>query len=107
LFSGHLVFYYTIAGLEGDRPDETGQSHGNQGPVYRSGRNIFPHRCISGPGYVWHCHILGHEDNEMMRPFLVTPLTAFPFFSLLNIQRLHDIQTGSRNSLRKTTLIII
>lgn len=24
-----------------------------------------------GPGYVWHCHILDHEDNEMMRPFFV------------------------------------
>ena len=24
-----------------------------------------------GPGYVWHCHILDHEDNEMMRSFLV------------------------------------
>ena len=22
-----------------------------------------------GPGYVWHCHILDHEDNEMMRSF--------------------------------------
>jgi FtsP/CotA-like multicopper oxidase with cupredoxin domain len=21
--------------------------------------------------YVWHCHILSHEDNEMMRPFQV------------------------------------
>jgi spore coat protein A len=21
--------------------------------------------------YVWHCHILEHEDNEMMRPFNV------------------------------------
>jgi spore coat protein A len=21
--------------------------------------------------YVWHCHILEHEDNEMMRPFVV------------------------------------
>jgi spore coat protein A, manganese oxidase len=26
-----------------------------------------------GPGYVWHCHILEHEDNEMMRPYLVQP----------------------------------
>jgi spore coat protein A len=30
------------------------------------------------PGeYVWHCHILSHEDNEMMRPLIVqaqTPL---------------------------------
>jgi spore coat protein A, manganese oxidase len=23
------------------------------------------------PGYVWHCHILEHEDNEMMRPYTV------------------------------------
>ena len=24
--------------------------------------------------YVWHCHILEHEDNEMMRPYeVVTP----------------------------------
>jgi spore coat protein A, manganese oxidase len=21
--------------------------------------------------YVWHCHILEHEDNEMMRPYEV------------------------------------
>lgn len=26
-----------------------------------------------GPGYVWHCHRLEHEDNEMMRPYLVIP----------------------------------
>ena len=26
-----------------------------------------------GPGYVWHCHILDHEDNEMMRPYAVRP----------------------------------
>jgi spore coat protein A, manganese oxidase len=26
------------------------------------------------PGlYVWHCHILEHEDNEMMRPFFIGP----------------------------------
>ncbi len=23
--------------------------------------------------YVWHCHILEHEDNEMMRPYLIRP----------------------------------
>jgi FtsP/CotA-like multicopper oxidase with cupredoxin domain len=23
----------------------------------------------TGPGYVWHCHIVDHEDNEMMRPY--------------------------------------
>jgi len=26
-----------------------------------------------GPGYVWHCHIVDHEDNEMMRPYTVLP----------------------------------
>jgi spore coat protein A len=25
-----------------------------------------------GFGYVWHCHILEHEDNEMMRPYAVS-----------------------------------
>ena len=24
--------------------------------------------------FVWHCHILSHEDNEMMRPYSVGPL---------------------------------
>jgi len=26
-----------------------------------------------GPGYVWHCHIIDHEDNEMMRRYEVAP----------------------------------
>ena len=26
-----------------------------------------------GHGYVWHCHIIDHEDNEMMRPMTITP----------------------------------
>ena len=29
-----------------------------------------------GPGYVWHCHLLEHEDNEMMRPYIVTAYTG-------------------------------
>jgi len=31
--------------------------------------------CFEGePGrYVWHCHLLEHEDNEMMRPFQLLP----------------------------------
>ena len=23
--------------------------------------------------FVWHCHIIDHEDNEMMRPYQVNP----------------------------------
>jgi FtsP/CotA-like multicopper oxidase with cupredoxin domain len=31
----------------------------------------------SGPGYVWHCHILEHEENDMMRPLIpVNPPAA-------------------------------
>jgi FtsP/CotA-like multicopper oxidase with cupredoxin domain len=30
-----------------------------------------PTELIGGVGYVWHCHILDHEDNEMMRPYVV------------------------------------
>ena len=46
------------------------------------GDNYFLHRVSNpasafdatvGPGYVWHCHILDHEDNEMMRPYAVRP----------------------------------
>jgi len=25
------------------------------------------------PGYVWHCHILEHEENDMMRPYHLIP----------------------------------
>jgi len=32
------------------------------------GKNPFPFDPTAGPGYVWHCHILDHEDNDMMRP---------------------------------------
>jgi FtsP/CotA-like multicopper oxidase with cupredoxin domain len=28
---------------------------------------------VLGHGYVWHCHIIDHEDNEMMRPLSVVP----------------------------------
>jgi spore coat protein A len=33
----------------------------------------FPFDPNGGHGYVWHCHIVDHEDNEMMRPDEVNP----------------------------------
>jgi FtsP/CotA-like multicopper oxidase with cupredoxin domain len=32
-------------------------------------------RITFGPGgqFVWHCHIVEHEDNEMMRPYRIGP----------------------------------
>ena len=44
---------------------------GADGPA---GEHCDPAECISPStraathGYVWHCHIVDHEDNEMMRP---------------------------------------
>ena len=28
--------------------------------------------------YVWHCHLLGHEENDMMRPIIFNPLLVDP-----------------------------
>jgi spore coat protein A len=33
----------------------------------------YPFNPNGGHGYVWHCHIVDHEDNEMMRPDEVIP----------------------------------
>jgi FtsP/CotA-like multicopper oxidase with cupredoxin domain len=38
------------------------------------GQNNFPFDPINGVGFVWHCHLLEHEDNEMMRPLTVVPI---------------------------------
>lgn len=32
---------------------------------------VYPFDPSTGPGYVWHCHIIDHEDMDMMRPFMV------------------------------------
>ena len=51
------------------RPEETG---------WQDTAWVDPHQMISitatfdkAGDYVWHCHILSHEDNEMMRPYTV------------------------------------
>ena len=33
------------------------------------GGGAYPFDAGAAPGYVWHCHMLEHEDNEMMRPY--------------------------------------
>jgi spore coat protein A, manganese oxidase len=38
----------------------------------RPGQNLFSFDSTKGPGYIVHCHILDHEDNEMMRPYITT-----------------------------------
>lgn len=38
----------------------------------------YPFDPNGGHGYVWHCHIIDHEDNEMMRPTSVKPNPTAP-----------------------------
>jgi len=45
----------------------------------------FPFDVTVGPGYVWHCHILDHEDNEMMRPMTLTAATQSPPWLIIAI----------------------
>ena len=47
----------------------------------------FPFDATAGPGYVWHCHMLEHEDNEMMRPYTVAPKagTESPQFIIIAV----------------------
>lgn len=42
------------------------------------GASAFPFDATAGPGYVWHCHILDHEDNDMMRPMKVVSSSFVP-----------------------------
>lgn len=36
----------------------------------------FPFDATAPLGYVWHCHILEHEENDMMRRYTVMPAGA-------------------------------
>jgi spore coat protein A, manganese oxidase len=55
-----------------------------------AGTNLYPFdpsALVGGVGYVWHCHILDHEDNEMMRTYTVgdarQPVQGLANFDLL------------------------
>lgn len=60
-------------------PDEVLRLRIRFAPQYASlyatkpGYNAFPFDPYASPGYVWHCHIIDHEDNEMMRPLQILP----------------------------------
>ena len=32
--------------------------------------------------YMYHCHVLEHEDHDMMRPFVVMPAELMPFMDM-------------------------
>jgi spore coat protein A, manganese oxidase len=58
-----MVTRYVVRWAPTDRPVQPGTGVAGTYPFDPDG----------GGAYVWHCHILDHEDNEMMRPSVVVP----------------------------------
>ena len=57
----------------------TGVNPNTNAPMMVANQNV-----NFGWEYVWHCHILGHEENDMMRPIIFqVPTTAPPAPTLL------------------------
>jgi spore coat protein A len=61
----------------GPGPDEAGWKDTVRCEPGTMTRIIVPFEGYAGR-YVWHCHILEHEDNEMMRPYEVVAGTHPP-----------------------------
>jgi FtsP/CotA-like multicopper oxidase with cupredoxin domain len=54
------------------RPPEAWETGGKDTVIAYPGEITRVQSTFDIPGlYVWHCHILEHEDNEMMRPYCV------------------------------------
>jgi FtsP/CotA-like multicopper oxidase with cupredoxin domain len=73
----HMVMFRVVKRLEGAKvyepqPWETGWK--DTVIAYPNMRTIIQ-ATFDIPGlFVWHCHIVEHEDNEMMRPYYVGPM---------------------------------
>ena len=62
----------SVAGSNGPLPWETGFK---DTVISYPGETTYVKLKFDYPGfYVWHCHIVEHEDNEMMRPYHVGPI---------------------------------
>ncbi len=61
-----------LGSAELPEPNEAGWKDTVQAHSRMVTRIIVPFEGFTGR-YVWHCHILEHEDNEMMRPYEVIP----------------------------------
>jgi spore coat protein A, manganese oxidase len=63
----------TVNSLGGDRRDAAANEKGWKDTVIALPGEVTRIRAkFDRPGgYVWHCHILSHEDHEMMRPYFI------------------------------------
>jgi spore coat protein A, manganese oxidase len=65
------IIEYTGATISA-HPSEKGWKDTIKSPPNHVTRVIIPFSHFTGQ-YVWHCHMLEHEDYEMMRPYMVLP----------------------------------
>ena len=65
-------------GLNGTPPEEGESGRKDTLTVYPGGITTIKAQFDIPGRFLWHCHILEHEDNEMMRPYHVGPLTEEP-----------------------------
>ena len=62
------------------RPPEAGETGRKDTVIAYPGEITRVKALFDRPGlFVWHCHIVEHEDNEMMRPYHIGPIPdGFP-----------------------------
>jgi len=69
---GEVVIPITLDGI-GDRPREAWETGYKDTVISYPGEITRIKALFDIAGlYVWHCHIVEHEDNEMMRPYVVS-----------------------------------
>ncbi len=79
----------------------------NLNPFSNGGANTADGPTNFGWEYVWHCHILGHEENDMMRPIMwqVPPNTPGPLTVAANVNGGVDI-SFTDNSASETGFVV-
>jgi spore coat protein A len=70
------------ASAKGAPLNYSGRNHFGFDPTDADPSHIGKGGYPGGPGYVWHCHLIDHEDNEMMRPLIPTNLPGNRYPSL-------------------------
>lgn len=98
--------YYLAQGAGSTNPPQVNERgpkdvvHAAPGAVTRIVMRWPTNEIFQGP-YVFHCHILDHEDNDMMRPIEVRPpLQADSLFTSFDpLQRTFSIELGTRTNL--------
>jgi FtsP/CotA-like multicopper oxidase with cupredoxin domain len=76
----HMVMFRVVRRIADDgagasRPPEAWEGGWKDTVIAYPGEVTVIQAKFDNPGlFVWHCHIVEHEDNEMMRPYFVGPM---------------------------------